>query len=201
MVADALRRGHGVTALVRGSTSAEAGPTRPEDLPPEVAVQRGDVRDAAALRRAVTGADAVVSALGPRRGDGTLHGDVARALVDALRAEGVARFVGVSGAGIAVPGDAKSARDRAISTLIRTFGGAAVADKAREHDAWAASGLAWTLVRAPRLTDDPPTGRVEHHAHRSPRATAIGRADLAAFLLDCTEQGLHVAAAPLVGRG
>ncbi len=193
VVAEALRRGHGVTALVRDGTTTT--------LPPEVMVRFGEVRDADALRGAVAGADAVVSALGPRSGDPTLHRDVAAALVGVLREAGVRRFVGVSGAGIAVPGDAKSARDRLISVLIRRFGGAAVADKAHEYAVWAASGLEWTLVRPPRLTDEPATGAVEHHPHRSPRATALGRADLAAFLLDCAERGLHVGAAPLVGRG
>ena len=192
VVAEALRRGHAVTAPVRDPATSS--------LPPEVVVRRGDVRDREALRTAVAGADAVVSALGPRAGDTTLHRDVAAALVGVLHEAGPRRFVGVSGAGIAVPGDAKSARDRLISALIRRFGGTAVADKAHEHAVWAASGLDWTLVRPPRLTDAPATGRVEHHAHRSPRATAIGRADLAAFLLDCAEQGLHVGAAPLVGR-
>jgi putative NADH-flavin reductase len=181
-----------VTALVRDPATAA--------LPPDVAVQRGDVRDADALGKAVAGAGAVVSALGPRSGDPRLHRDVAAVLVGVLPDAGVRRFVGVSGAGIAVPGDAKSARDRLISVLIRRFGGAAVADKAHEHAIWAASGLDWTLVRPPRLTDAPATGRVEHHAHCSPRATAIGRADLAAFLLDCAERGLHLGAAPLVGR-
>ncbi|MCX6465360.1 MAG: NAD(P)H-binding protein [Pseudonocardiales bacterium] len=193
VVAEALRRGHGVTALVRDPATAA--------LPPEVVVHGGDVRDAGALAKAVAGAGAVVSALGPRAGDATLHRDVAAVLVGVLRDAGVRRFVGVSGAGIAVPGDAKSARDRLISAIVRRFGGAAVADKAEEHAIWAASGTDWTLVRPPRLSDAEATGRVEHHAHRSPRATAIGRADLAAFLLDCAEQGLHVGAAPLVGRG
>jgi putative NADH-flavin reductase len=195
VVAEALRRGHAVTALVRD------GPTTGPALPAEVVVRRGEVRDDDGLRAAVAGADAVVSSLGPRSGDPTLQRDVAAAVVGVLREAGVHRFVGVSGAGIAVPGDVKSARDRLISVLIRRFGGAAVADKAHEYEIWASSGLEWTLVRPPRLTDEPATGMVEHHPHRSPRATAIGRADLAAFLLDCAEQGLHVGAAPLVGRG
>jgi putative NADH-flavin reductase len=192
VVEEALRRGHGVRAVVRDPATAA--------LPAGVDLRAGDARDAAVLKAAVTGADAVVSALGPRKGDRTLHSDVARVLVDVLREAGVKRFVGISGAGIDVPGDRKSRRDRIVSFLIQRLGGAAVADKPREHAVWAGSGLDWTLVRPPRLTDDPATGRVEHHASTSPKATAVGRADLAAFLLDCVEQGSYVGAAPLVGK-
>jgi putative NADH-flavin reductase len=160
----------------------------------------GDVRDGAALGDAVRGVDTVVSALGPRRGDRTLHRDVAPLLVDALRENGVRRFVGVSGAGVDVPGDRKSARDRAVSWLVHRLGGDAARDKEVEREVWAAAGLDWTLVRPPRLTDGPATGAVEHDAHISPRRTTVARADLAAFLVDVVEQGLYPGQAPFVAR-
>jgi putative NADH-flavin reductase len=162
---------------------------------------RGDARDPAALRALLDGADAVVSALGPRRGDTTLHRDVAPLLVTAMRDAGVRRFVSVSGAGIDVPGDRKSRRDRLVSALLQRLGGEAVRDKALERRTWADSGLDWTLVRAPRLLDGPPTGRVEHSAHRSPRRTSIPRTDLATFVADLVDRPDYVQQAPLVARG
>lgn len=116
-----------------------------------------------------------------------------------MRAAGVGRFVGISGAGMDMPGDTKSRRDRVISVLMQRLGGSMVADKAGEYAVWAAGGLElgpW--CGRPRLSDAAPTGRVEHDAHASPRGTAIGRADLAAFLVDCVDQGLDVGQAPLV---
>ena len=115
-----------------------------------------------------------------------------------MQAAGIRRFVGVSGAGIDVPGDRKSARDRLISALVRRFGGEAVRDKAVERELWAASDLDWTLVRPPRLVDGPATGRLEHAAHRSPRRTSLPRADLAAFVADLVERSQYVRQAPLV---
>lgn len=171
----------------------------PEPEPrPGVRWVTGDARDPEDLRALVAGVDAVVSALGPRRRDGTLHRDVAPLLVAAMQQAGVRRFVGVSGAGIAVPGDRKSPRDRVISALIRRLGGEAVRDKALEREVWAGSGLDWTLVRAPRLVDGPATGRVEHSPNRSPRRTSLARADLAAFLADLAASPGYVGRAPLV---
>jgi putative NADH-flavin reductase len=193
VIDELLRRRHAAVALVRDPALAA--------LPDPVRLERGDARDAAALRNLVTGTDAVVSALGPVRGDRTLHREVAPLLREAMRAAGVRRFVGISGAGIDVPGDTKSARDRLVSALIQRFGGNAARDKADEHRTWADSDLTWTLVRPPRLVDDPGTGHVEHSAHRSARRTKLTRADLAGFVVDCLEQGLHLREAPLVGQG
>jgi putative NADH-flavin reductase len=57
-----------------------------------------DITDPASVAAAVTGADAVVSAVSARGVDYTLH-DVARSLVDGLRRAGVKRLVLVGGAG------------------------------------------------------------------------------------------------------
>ena len=189
-----LRRGHHVTVLVRDSV-------RLGDLADRVTVVTGDSRDAAALARLVVSTDAVVSALGPTAKEPTLHQDTAAALIKVMEEQGVRRFAGISGAGIDVPGDEKSLRDRVISGLIRRLGGAVVADKPAEYQLWAASHLDWTLVRPPRLKEGEATGRVEHHAHRSPGATSIQRADLAAFLADTVEQNLYPQLAPFVAQG
>ncbi len=192
LVAELLRRGHHVTALVRAPADAA--------LPDGVELVAGDVRDADALRRTVAGADAVVSALGPRKGDTRLHREVAPLLVGVLREAGVRRFVGLSGAGVDVEGDRKSRRDRVVSWLIRRLAGDAARDKVLEYGTWRDSGLDWTLVRPPRLADGPATGRVEHHAGSSPRSTSIRRADLAVFLADEVEQGRYLGRAPLVAQ-
>lgn len=189
-----LRRGHQVTVLVRD-------PVRLADLADRVSVVIGDSCDAAALGQLVASTDAVVSALGPTAKEPTLHQDTAAALIKAMQEQGVRRFVGISGAGIDVPGDEKSPRDRVISGLIRRLGGAVVADKPAEYRLWSASDLDWTLVRPPRLKDGDATGRVEHHAHRSTSATSISRADLAAFLADTVEQNLYPRVAPFVAQG
>ncbi|MDT0166425.1 NAD(P)H-binding protein [Actinotalea sp. AC32] len=189
----ALDAGHEVTALVRDPARL----ARRDGV--EVVV--GDARDRDALARLVAGADVVVSALGPVAKDPTLHQETARTLVEVMTAAGVRRFVGISGAGVDVPGDRKSRRDRLISALIQRVGGAVVADKPAELAVWVSSGLDWTLVRPPRLVDGPATGRVEHDAHRSPRRTRITRADLARFLVDQVTDSRYLGAAPLVAEG
>lgn len=188
----ALDRGHDVTVLVRD----------PERLPApareRVRVVVGDSTEPAVLAALASGTDAVVSALGPTGRQPDLHTRTARALVDIMSADGPRRFVGVSGAGIDVPGDRKAGKDKVISWLIRTLGGDVVKDKPAEYAVWAASGLDWTLVRPPRLVDGPATGRLEHDAHHSTRSTQITRADLGAFLVTTIEDDLYPQKAPFV---
>ena len=124
--------------------------------------------------------------------------DTATVLVEAMHAARVHRFVGVSGAGIDVPGDQKSLSAKAISTAIQTLGGKVVKDKPAEHAVYAASDLDWTLVRPPRLVDGEATGRLEHDAHRSTKSTKITRTDLAGFVADVLEQDLYQRQAPFV---
>jgi putative NADH-flavin reductase len=208
-------RGHQLAVVVRSST----GPSGPADIE----IHRGDVGDLAVLATALASTregrpfDVVVSALGPRPGATTLHRDLAVPLVAMMPQAGVARFIGISGAGVDATGDRKSLRDRAISALMQRFGGAVVTDKQHEYDIWSGSGLDWTLVRPPRLTDAAPgshataedTGtphdtehriedQVEHHAHRSPRRTSISRAALARFVADELDHSRYPRAAPLI---
>lgn len=187
-----LRRGHDVSVLVRS-------PEKLGSLAERVRVESGSSTDPAALDRVLAGGvDAVVSALGPTARETDLHSRTAEALIEAMHARGVRRFVGVSGAGIDVPGDQKGRRDRIISRIIRTIGGAMAADKPREYRVLAESDLDFTLVRPPRLVDGPGTGHWVHDAHRPGRSSSIRRADLAAFLADVVEQGSYLRQAPFV---
>lgn len=191
LVLELLDRGHTVSVLVRD-------PARLGLLAERVRVVTGSSDDPDAVATLVEPANAVVSALGPVDKDPTLHQRTATVLVEAMRAAGLHRFVGISGAGIDVPGDQKSPVNVIISKIIQTVGGAVVKDKPVEYETWAASGLDWTLVRPPRLKDAPATGRIEHHAHRSTTSTAVTRGDLAVFVADVLEQNLYVRLAPFV---
>lgn len=192
-VTTALDRGHTVTVLVRNPDKL------PDPVRGQVRVVVGDSTDVHAVSDLLGDTDAVVSALGPVGKQADLHTRTARALVQVMSGTGPRRFVGVSGAGIDVPGDRKAPKDRVISRLIQTLGGEVVKDKPAEHAVWAASGLDWTLVRPPRLVDGPGSqGPLEQDAHESTRSSKITRADLGAFLVHVVEKGLYPRQAPFV---
>lgn len=156
----------------------------------------GDARDEDALRRLVDGVDAVVSALGPRGRDDTLLTTVAQGLRSAMASAGVRRYVGVSVAGLDLPGDRKGSRDRAIGVVVRALARGAARDREGELLAWQTSGLDWTLVRVPRLVDGPETPDATLDAHTPPKATTLHRAALARVLVTLAADGRFVGQAP-----
>lgn len=123
---------------------------------------------------AIAGADAVVFAAGAGPGSGearkwTVDFGAAAVLLNACKLAGVSRYVMVSAMGAAEP---PREGGEVFGEYLRAK---AAADRALE-----VSGLAWTIVRPGRLTDDPPTGTVDA-APRLDRG-AIPRGDVAAVL-------------------
>jgi putative NADH-flavin reductase len=174
LVSEALHRGHAVRAFVRDPARLPLRHARLE-------VARGDVYDREAVDAAVAGREAIIGALGIRRGSPkTLVADGTRHILDAMERHGVRRYVGLSAYGA---GDSRdgSLFVRFTWLLLRPN----LEDKERHEELVRASGLDWTLVRPPRLTDAPASGRFRTGTDLEMRLTSkVSRADVAAFMLD-----------------
>jgi uncharacterized protein YbjT (DUF2867 family) len=190
LLEQALGAGHEVTAVVRD----------PEKLPPtsaRVAVVDLSAPDESALRHAVAGADAVLSALGPRskREAGVAWRGTA-AIVEAMRVAGVRRIVAVSAAPVGTvaspdrphpphrdPGDRWFLGGVAYPILKRALRWV-YDDLARMEDVLHASGLEWTAARPVRLTNGGLTREYRRAYGRNlPGGTSISRADVAHYML------------------
>lgn len=169
----ALSKGLGVTTLARIGLEGEA---------PGVAVARGDVLDPSSLDAAVRGQDAVLCTLGPGEGSPpALCSDGTRNLVAAMKAHDVSRLVAVTGAMIGHPTEGLGWLYRALRSMVPE---SALADRRLQELQITTSGLDWTIVRPPRLTDGEPRGawRSGEAIHLGAMAS-IARADLADFML------------------
>ena len=188
----AAERGHTVVAVARRA-SEQAG----------VRDRVGDVRDAALVAEAVTGADAVLWCVGVTKASG---GDVGRTvlpgLVAAMDAAGARRFVGVSGAGADLPGDRKGASARFVSALTHRLARDLVEDKEHEHRVLTGCGLDRTQVRPPRLVDRPGAGRYRLTTEAPGlRAAPVAKADVALAMVELAEGRDWLAAAPFILAG
>lgn len=169
LVAQALERGHEVTAFVRD----------PSKLQPAERLRfvQGDARDAGAVEKAIAGSDAVVSVLSlARPEDEPQHSEATRTVVGAAERAGVRRIVATSN------NDVLS--DRELTGEFAAMG--------REHrrnvETLRGSSLDWTVGAAPWVVDDPRKG--SYHAVVDARAPGkqLPTGDLATFVLDALER-------------
>ena len=193
LVSRALWHGHEGTVLVRNPAKLEGQNER-------LRVVQGDVLDPAAVRSAVHGQDAVVSALGTPspRNRSTLLLKGTGNIVGAMERQGVGRLVCVT-----ILGTGDSGR-RHGSLLYRLFVlgffvRPMLEDKERQEEVIRGSRLDWTIVRPPRYTDEPRRGHYQVIAGGGGRVGKIGRADLAEFMVDQLEDRNYVRKAVVVG--
>jgi len=192
IVSQALARGYDVSALVRS-------PEKGSDLKGAKVIV-GDARDETALREALKGRDAVVSALGtptsPFR-EVTLLSTATHALVSAMRIEQVSRLVCITGIGA---GDSAGHGGFLFDNLIFPLLLRKVyADKNRQETIVRDSGLDWVLVRPSVLNDKPSRDGVRALTDLSSfHGGTISRADVANFVLDQVRDDAWVHRSPLI---
>ena len=93
-----------------------------------------------------------------------------------------------------------------LTQKILRFVFAELNDRLRRDSAAAAqvaadSGVDWTLVRAPILTDGPRTGNYKVGAVARGMSLRISRADAAEFMLSCVIDGKFIRQRPVIGGG
>ena len=175
----ALAAGHEVTAVVRD-------PARLAGLAsPRLHVITADVLDPAAIVPAVAGADAVATAIGPRgNGPTTISQDTARSIIQAMHKAGTQRLLLVSGSVVTDEGEGPVMRYLLKPLVRRTALRHVSADMRAAEAEVTRSGLDWTIVRPPRLTDRPATGKYRTAVDANlPHGYTLSRADLAASML------------------
>ena len=195
LLRQALDAGHDVIAVARN----------PAKLPSDLLATRAARIVAADLAKpdrhileaAVTGADAVLSALGPHKNaDAGITAPGTAAIVSAMRAAGVRRTVAISASPVSTvaspgrpdpprhdPGDGFIMRQVGVR-IAKTLFGKVYDDLAIMEDILRESGLDWTILRPPQLTDKPLTGRYRTaYGHNLRGGRSISRADLAHYML------------------
>jgi putative NADH-flavin reductase len=175
----ALAAGHQVTAAVRDP----ARMTVPAHA--RLRTITADVMDPASITDAIAGADAVISAVGPRgTGPTTVIQDSVRSIIAAMDKTGTCRLLQVSGSVVADDGESPYMRYLLKPLARRTFLRHVCADMRHGEEQIRCSDLDWTIIRPPSLTSKPAQGTYRTAVDRNlPHGFTISRADLAAWML------------------
>ncbi|MFJ2580696.1 NAD(P)-dependent oxidoreductase [Kitasatospora aureofaciens] len=180
LVAHALADGHQVTAAVRDPTRL---PVRHDRL----TVVRADALDPDSLKPVIEGADAVLSGIGQAGRTDPLKpaSTSARAAVTAMTAAGVRRILVVSAAPLNRTGTGQTVlAAKVFSPLLWAVLRDVYTDLEAMERVLRESGLDWTAVRPPRLTNRPGRGHYRHTVESGPPTATIPRADVARAMLD-----------------
>jgi putative NADH-flavin reductase len=180
IVRQAVERGHSVTAFVR---SAE----RLKPFRDRITIRQGDLLNSDQLAEGLTGHQAVLSGFGPRlpiaKADRDLLHRFALTLTTAMHHARVGRVV--------VESSAFLFKDSIVPPtylLGRLFFPGVIADASAMERVLRESGLDWTIVRPPRLTDKPYTGKYRvRESHLPPFGFTISRADVADCFIKTVE--------------
>jgi uncharacterized protein YbjT (DUF2867 family) len=189
VVRELLLDGHQVTALVRN-------PAKLAIRDDKLRIVEGDVRAPQSLTETIRDAHVVISVLSGGRGVLTAFGS---ALVPAMERDGISWVVSLIGASVRVSGDPSTLGLTLLHRLMPLIAKDVLADGEAFAEIIQASRLDYTLVRPPRLTDGPLTGRSRHapHLKLSPMSS-ISRADVATFIVKVGVSGDYARSAPMI---
>ena len=196
VVEQLLEAGHHVRALVRSP-----GKLRVEDEHLEVIVAELD--DAPAIRKAVDGADAVISALGPaidpflRSGPLT---EATRTIVAAMHESGVRRLIALATVSVPDPRDRPGLIDRLVPVGIGLLIPGALREIQGISEVVSTSELDWTLARITAPIDIPTNGTLRAGFLGGDVGAPMARTDVAAFLVDQLTDDRFVAASPAISN-
>ena len=191
LLRDAVRAGHDVRALVRDPARLPEHGSRAE-------VVVGDLARASAIVETVSGADAVLWAVGARSNTSDQPPMFEHALASAFDAlpEG-ARIVIISGAAVRLAGDHDSLWRRLTIGVIRFLARYPLETNERQARVAFASAKPFVLVRPGMMPNRRPRGAVRAALARLPGISTT-KADVAAFMLEQLTSDAWLRKAPFV---
>lgn len=178
LIKQALEAGHQLTALVRN-------PDRLKIAHPNLHIVKGNVLDYAKVEEAVTGQDAVLSALGHKRFIiyTTILSEGTGNIIRAMEKQQVNRFICITTLGI---NDSRFKLGLYYTLfLIPVIVFFYFMDKAKQEKLIRNSNLNWTIVRPGQLTNGKFTGKYKHGENLGNYILTkmISRANVAHFML------------------
>jgi putative NADH-flavin reductase len=175
-----LAAGHRVKVLARS----------PQNFPCRDSVEmvQGDAKDLAAVRETVRGSDLVFNALGARSlGKEDVLEIAVPLIVTAMQEQRVRRIIALGSSGaLDTALDKQPAYRRWIveNIVYKTLLKWPVASQRAQYAALSTSGLDWTMVMPPMLTNDAARGSYRLDGDALPRnGSRIARADVADFMM------------------
>ena len=189
----ALAKGYTVKALVRNPENITQKSTK-------LTVIKGDVLNSDDVMQTLKDTDIVVSLFGHvKNSPEWLQTDGTNNIISSMKVCKVDKIISLSGGGLPFPSkDEPKFADKIIKTIMKIVVPKILNDAVKHHEALAASGLKWIIVRGPRLNNDPKSGSYRVGWVGVNASTKISRGDLADFIITQVEDDQFIGQMPFV---
>lgn len=177
----ALAQGHTVRALARDPSKVPPAP--------HLTLVKGDVRTPSSLDTLLTGCDTVLSCLGTRRTEPVVTESGTRAILEAMKRQGVGRIAVVSAIGVGDSAPQLPKLSRVFAYVIKPLLlSRQYADLERMEQVVRDSEVPSVLVRPAGLSNGTGAGRWRAGGPHDTVGSMIPREDVAAYLLSLLDQ-------------
>jgi len=178
VVEQALKEGYQVTVIVRNTDDFTL-------TDKNLKIIKGDVLQPTTFEGAMRGKDAVISCLGSNRKEPTtVYSQGVSNIAKAMDKADITRIICISAAAVIVPPKSSFIIKFVVKNILQRLFKHIYADMLRMEAILSISDLDWTVIRAPRLTNNKRTGkyRIAINEHLS-KPSSISRADLADYIV------------------
>ncbi|MBO0933115.1 NAD(P)-dependent oxidoreductase [Fibrella aquatilis] len=199
-IQQALEAGYTVQALVRT-------PQKITISHPRLRLIKGDALNPADIDKVIYSSDGVVSLLGQdKASQPDLQTRATKLIIESLKKHKLRRLISLTGGGVRdAAHDKPGFMDNLIVFIMKNVAGSgarnALTDGISHAELIRQSGLDWTIVRGPMLTEDTAKGSYQVGYVGTVKGIKLTRADLASFILTEWETSQWVGKFPFVTNG
>lgn len=160
---------------------------------------KGDVTVYDDVYSLLQGCDALISTVGPSKGQEPLYSQAAFNIIRAMNELNIKRYIVVTGMILNIPGDRKGFRARVLTGMMKFVFPAIAGDRQKEYSILSASTLDWTLVRLPYIDQAGSQGPIRINLNDCP-GNRISATDLASFLINQLFDEEFIRKAPFIAN-
>jgi putative NADH-flavin reductase len=194
LIKKAIAAGYQVKTLARY-------PEKLEEIKDKIEIITGSVFESTSIEAAIKGAEVVLSTIGPSQrnpGDPLQYEKAMKNIVSAMDKYGIKRYIHIGGA--AHEGGENEVWNfsrKLLRLFLNLFGKQILVAKHLEWEVLKKSNLDWTLVRPPRIANEPASGNISADGKMLNRLK-ISVEDLTDFILEQITSKEWIRKAPLV---
>jgi len=188
----AKSQGFEIVAFVYSNTSNKY-------LPEGITIKSGNVMDYDSVRDAVSGCNAVISALGHIKGsDPLMQTKGITNITKAMKESGIRRILSLTGTGARVANDSPSAIDRLLNVIVKAVDPDRVNDGVQHVKVLQDSGLDFTVVRVLKLSKKDTEVKGYKLTEGGPAELQTSRKKVAQVLVDLVNNTEYIGKLPVI---